>query len=141
MKNQKELWRVILAVSLTVVGVLHFVSWDQFVRIVPPQLPYPKELVYISGFFEILGGIGLLVPPVSRAAAWGLIALFIAVFPANINMAVNNIPIDGIPQNQLLYWLRLPFQAVFIYWAWLYTQPDEDRPRASIIPYGTEDAK
>ena len=56
-------------------------------------------------------------------------------------MAVNNIPIDGIPQNELLYWLRLPFQAVFIYWAWVYTQPDEDRHRASIIPYDTEDAK
>ncbi|MGE5655553.1 MAG: DoxX family protein [Actinomycetota bacterium] len=134
MKAQKELWRVILTVSIIVVGVLHFVSWDQFVRIVPPQLPYPKALVYISGFFEILGGIGLLVPPVSRAAAWGLIALFIAVFPANINQAINNIPIDGIPHHQLLYWIRLPFQAVLIAWAWQYTQPDEGMPRASILP-------
>jgi uncharacterized membrane protein len=98
-------------------------------------------LVYISGFFEILGGIGLLVPPVSRAAAWGLIALFIAVFPANINQAVNNIPIEGIPHNQLLYWLRLPFQAVFIAWAWVYTQPDEGKPRASIVPDRTENAQ
>ncbi len=134
MKAQKEIWRVILAVSLSIVGGLHFVSWDQFVRLIPPQLPYPKELVYISGFFEILGGIGLLVPSVSRAAAWGIIALFIAVFPANINQAINNIPIDGIPHNQLLYWFRLPFQAVLIAWAWQYTLPDSGEPRASIIP-------
>lgn len=134
MKTQKELWRVILAVSIIVVGVLHFVAWDQFVRIVPAQLPYPKELVYISGFFEILGGIGLLVPTVSRLAAWGLIALFIAVFPANINQAVNNIPIDGIPHHQILYWVRLPFQAVLIAWAWLYTQPENGEPRASLLP-------
>lgn len=134
LKAQKEIWRVILAVSLVVVGTLHFTAWDQFVRIVPPQLPEPKLLVYISGFFEILGGIGLLVPPVSVAAAWGLIALFIAVFPANINQSINNIPIDGIPHHPLLYWFRLPFQAVFIAWAWQYTQPNEGYNQASLIP-------
>ena len=93
MKARKELWRVILAVAISTVGVLHFLVPVPFIRIVPPQLPYPEALVYISGFFEILGGIGLLIPKVSRAAAWGLIALFIAVFPANINQAVNNIAI------------------------------------------------
>ena len=141
MKAQKEIWRVILAVAISIVGVLHFAVPAPFIRIVPPQLPYPEALVYISGFFEILGGIGLLVPSVSRAAAWGLIALFIAVFPANINQAVNNIPIEGIPHNQLLYWFRLPFQAVLIAWAWVYTQPDEGKPRASIVPDRTENAQ
>jgi uncharacterized membrane protein len=134
MKSQKEIWRVILAVAMVVVGVLHFAVPVPFVRIMPPQLPYPLELVYISGFFEILGGMGLLVPPVSRAAAWGLIALFIAVFPANINQAVNSIAIEGIPHIPILYWIRLPFQAVFIGWAWLYTQPNEGNQQASIIP-------
>ena len=57
----------------------------------PPQLPYPLGLVYLSGFYEILGGIGLLVPPLSQPTAWGIIALFIAVYPANINMAINKI--------------------------------------------------
>lgn len=131
--RRKEILRVIFSVSLIVVGITHFIKPDQYVRIVPPQLPYPLELVYISGFFEILGGIGILIPFVSVAAAWGLIALFIAVFPANINMAVNSIPIEGIPHYPLLYWVRLPFQAVLIAWAWWYTRKPEEQPGASSI--------
>ncbi len=116
------------------VGALHFAKPEPFVKIVPSYLPYHLELVYASGFFEILLGIGLLIPAVSRAAAWGLIALFIAVFPANINQAVNNIPIEGIPHNQILYWVRLPFQAVFIAWAWWYTRPSNPEEQAAIVP-------
>jgi uncharacterized membrane protein len=122
-KNQKETLRIFLSVALIIVGVTHFIRPEQYARIVPPQLPYPFELVYISGFFEVLGGVGLLIPFVSVAAAWGIIALFIAVFPANINQAINSIPIDGIPHYPLLYWFRLPFQAVLIAWAWWYTKP------------------
>ncbi|MBR8836363.1 MAG: DoxX family protein [Stigonema ocellatum SAG 48.90 = DSM 106950] len=134
MNNLKELFRVILAVSIIIVGVTHFTVPDQYAKIVPPQLPYPVGLVYLSGFYEILGGIGLLVPPVSQAAAWGLIALFIAVFPANINMAVNHIKVDNIPDSNLLQAVRLPFQAVFIAWAWWYTKPTDLEKQASIIP-------
>ncbi|KAB8331054.1 DoxX family membrane protein [Scytonema tolypothrichoides VB-61278] len=132
--NLKEIFRVILAVSMLIAGITHFTSADQYVRIVPPQLPYPLEIVYLSGFYEILGGIGLLVPPVSQATAWGLIALFIAVFPANINMAVNLIPIDNIPNSPWVHVIRLPFQPVLIAWAWLYTQPSDLDKQASIIP-------
>jgi uncharacterized membrane protein len=123
-KMVKQVLRFLLAAFIVTAGVLHFVNPTPFVKIVPPYLPYPLELVYISGFFEILGGIGLLIPMVSQAAAWGLIALFIAVFPANINMAVNQIHLDGIPDSPFLYWARLPFQAVLILWAWWYTKPD-----------------
>ncbi len=123
--NVKQILRWLLALLIIAAGTLHFVNPDPFVRIVPPYLPYHLALVYISGFFEILGGIGLLVPPVSRAAAWGLVALFIAVFPANINMAINDIVLDEIPYDPTLYWLRLPFQAVLIAWAWWYTQPEQ----------------
>jgi uncharacterized membrane protein len=134
MDKQKELFRVILAIAIIFVGVSHFIIPAPFVKIMPPQLPYPLELVYISGFFEILGGIGLLVPPVSQAAAWGLIALFIAVFPANINMAVNHIKLDHIPDSPWLHAIRLPFQAVLIAWAWWYTKPSDRTKQASIIP-------
>ena len=126
--RQKEILRVILSISIIVVGITHFAIPIPFVRIVPPQLPNPLALVYISGFFEILGGIGLLIPAVSVAAAWGLIALFVAVFPANINMAVNQIAIEGIPHQPILYWVRLPFQAVLIVWAWWYTRHPERQP-------------
>jgi uncharacterized membrane protein len=106
---------------MIIAGTLHWVIPDPFVKIVPYFLPYPLALVYISGVFEILGGVGLLVPLVSQAAAWGLIALFIAVFPANINMAVNSIQMDGIPDSDVLRWGRLPLQALLIAWAWWYT--------------------
>lgn len=133
LNQRKEILRVILSVSIIVVGITHFVKPEQYARIVPPQLPYPFELVYISGFFEILGGIGLLIPFVSVAAAWGLIALFIAVFPANINLAINNIPIEGIPHHPFLYWARLPFQAVLIAWAWWYTRRPQEQPGAKSV--------
>ena len=114
--------RYLLAAFMVIAGSLHWLTPDPFVKIVPSFLPYPLALVYISGFFEILGGIGLLVPRVSQLAAWGLVALFIAVFPANINMAVNRIALDGIPDSDLLRWGRLPLQAVLIAWAWWYTK-------------------
>jgi uncharacterized membrane protein len=109
---------------MVLAGTLHFLVPDPFVRIVPTFLPAPLILVWVSGFFEILGGIGLLLPWVNRAAAWGLIALFIAVFPANINMAINNIVLPGIPHNPVLYWARLPLQFLLILWAWWFTEPE-----------------
>lgn len=114
----KRAFRVTMALAMVAVGTLHFTSPSGFVKIVPAWLPAALILVYVSGFFEIAGGVGLLVAKVHRAAAWGLMALYVAVFPANINMAVNDIQPSGghIPQSVL--WLRLPFQAVFIALAW-----------------------
>jgi uncharacterized membrane protein len=111
-----------LALSMIVIGVLHFVRPKPFVRIVPKYLPAPLALVYISGFFEIAGGVGLLVPGTRVAAAWGLIALYIAVFPSNIYMLTHNIslnPRKPIPRWAL--WARLPFQFVFMAWAYWFT--------------------
>lgn len=130
--RRKEIFRVILAVSIIIVGITHFLRPEQYARIVPPPFP-PLASVYISGFFEIMGGIGLVIPFVSVAAAWGLIALFIGVFPANIYMTLHHIKIDGIPYNQTLYWARLPFQAVFIAWAYWYTRQPETQPGASEV--------
>lgn len=112
----------LLAVSTALVGVLHFTNPQPFLDIMPPYLPYHLELVYISGFFEIVGSIGLLVPMTQRAAAWGLIALFVAVYPANIHLAVNNPPMNGEIVPAWIRWGRLPVQFVFIYWAWIFTR-------------------
>ncbi len=103
---------------MVAVGVLHFARPDGFVKIVPAFLPAPLLLVYVSGFFEIAGGVGLFVTRVHRAAAVGLIALYVAVFPANINMAVNAIQPTGGHLPTSVMWLRLPFQLVFIGVAW-----------------------
>jgi uncharacterized membrane protein len=90
----------------------------------PPYLPWHRELVFISGVCEILGGIGVLFPqPLRRAAGWGLVALLIAVFPANLHVALNDVPIGASPPNPWLNWLRLPFQVVFILWALWCTRP------------------
>ncbi|GAB1542080.1 hypothetical protein NUACC21_47540 [Scytonema sp. NUACC21] len=128
--QRKEILRGILAVSIIIVGITHFLKAEQYARIVPPPFP-PFASVYISGFFEILGGIGLMIPFVSVAAAWGLVSLFIAVFPANIYMTLHQIEIEGIPHIQSLYWARLPFQAVFIAWAYWYTRKPETQSGAS----------
>jgi uncharacterized membrane protein len=130
--RRKEVLRGVLAVCTIIVGITHFLRPEQYARIVPPPFP-PLTSVYVSGFFEILGGIGLLIPFVSVAAAWGLIALFIAVFPANIYMTLHNIKIEGIPHSQLLYWARLPFQVVLIAWAYWYTRRPEIQVGASQV--------
>lgn len=131
-RRRKEILRGILAVSVIIVGITHFLKAEQYARIVPPVFP-PLASVYVSGFFEILGGIGLLIPGISVAAAWGLVSLFIAVFPANIYLALHNIQIDGIPHSQTLYWLRLPLQAVLLAWAYWYTRQPEAQPGTSEI--------
>ena len=92
-------------------------------KIVPAFMPAPLALVYVSGFFEIAGGVGLLVTRVHRLAAWGLIALFIAVFPANINMAVNDLQPAAVHVPAALMWIRLPLQALFIAAAWWLSRP------------------
>lgn len=104
------------------VGVQHFRNPEPFVKIVPSFLPGALTLVLVSGIFEVLGGIGLLIPRLTRAAAWGLIALYVAVFPANINMAIDPALHGSVPA--WLLWLRLPFQGVLILWAWWFTQKE-----------------
>ena len=98
-------------------GIKHFTNADWFVKIMPPYLPYHKELVYLSGFFEIILGIMLIIEKTRSLAGWGLILLLIAVFPANIYLAQTlGAEINISPA---LAWGRLPFQAVFIaiaYW-------------------------
>ena len=90
----------------------------------PPYLPAHRELVYLSGVFEILGGIGLLIPGLRRFAGWGLIALLLAVFPANVHMALNPQPFidQGIPLWAL--YARLPVQFLLMYAIWWITRPE-----------------
>jgi uncharacterized membrane protein len=81
----------------------------------------------ISGIAEILGGLGLIVPATRRLAAWGLIALYVAVFPANLNMALNHLPLGTTPVATWLLWARLPLQLVLIVWAYWYTRREATR--------------
>ena len=97
-------------------GILHFTETGFYVKIVPPYVPWHPAMVYISGLCEIAGGLGLLVPPLRRAAAWGLVALLIAVFPANVFMATDPLAAGTQSIQPAIAWGRLPFQLVFIWW-------------------------
>lgn len=118
--------RWVLGALMVFAGVMHFTKTDTFARIVPRFLPYHSALVLISGVFEIALGVGLQITRLRRISALGLIALFVAVFPANINMAVQNMPIGG-RHLPLLLWLRLPLQLVLIAWAWWYARAGSER--------------
>jgi uncharacterized membrane protein len=111
---------ILLAILFIITGTLHFVTPQSYLKIMPPFLPAPLTLVQISGAAEILGGLGLFVPSIRRAAAWGLVALLIAVLPANIYMVIDHTRFASIPLWAL--WLRLPLQLPLIYWARLYTR-------------------
>ena len=104
-------------------GTLHFIFPAPFIRIMPPFLPWPGALVAISGAAEILGGLGLFLAPLRRSAAYGLAGLLLAIFPANIYMAVAHIPFPGIYGQAWFQWLRLPFQFVLIAWVLRYATP------------------
>jgi uncharacterized membrane protein len=104
-----------LALFMVGVGVLHFLTPEFFVRIVPDYLPAHVALVEVSGVFEVLGGVGLLVARARRAASFGLVALYVAVFPANVNMVVHPELGGTVPVS--LLWARLPLQGALIAWA------------------------
>jgi uncharacterized membrane protein len=113
-----------LSLFFTGAAVLHFVRPEIFLAIVPPWVPGdPLTVVHVSGVFEALGGIGLLLPQTRRLAAWGLALLLCAIFPANIYQAYSNAPVDGHVAPLAFHIIRLPLQAVFVWWAWSHTRP------------------
>lgn len=111
--------RWLVTLIFCTVGILHFVKPEFFVHIMPAYLPWHEELVQISGFFEIAGGVGVQIPKLRKAAGYGLLALLLAVFPANINMAVNHVGLpDGTALPSLALWARLPLQFVIMWFVW-----------------------
>ena len=106
--------RWLLAVFFVAAGVNHFVSPAFYRPMMPGWLPWPEALLALSGVAEIVGGLAVLVPGWRRAAGWGLIALLLAVFPANLHAAIHGHPQVG----ATVLWWRLPFQALFILWVW-----------------------
>lgn len=117
-------WRVVAKILFgaffIVAGLNHFINTDFYLAIMPPYLPWHLPLVYISGVAEVVLGALLLIRRWQVIAAWGLIALLIAIFPANLTMALNT---ELYPQfSPALLWLRLPLQGALIAWAYFYTR-------------------
>ena len=120
-----KLGRAVMGCLYLGAGLLHFAATETYMRMMPSDLPAHRSLVLVSGGAEIAGGLGLLVrltrtAQPGRAAAWGLIALLLAVFPANVTMITEHDRFPGVPLWAA--WLRLPLQLPLIWWAWRYTR-------------------
>ena len=109
--------RILLASLFLFAGSVHLADPALFLPIMPPWIPFHYYSVVVSGVFELLGGIGLLVPDqrILTLAGWGVVLLMLAVFPANIYMAVYDIQIHGIPSQPWMAWARLPLQPILIF--------------------------
>ena len=114
-----------LAAFFTFAGIMHFVIPRRYEATVPDYIPIPpKEAVVWSGYGEIIGGLAVIPPPTRSFARWWLIILLVAVFPANVHMAVNPEEIGGDVEKvpRWLLWARLPVQAIIIWWVWQATR-------------------
>jgi uncharacterized membrane protein len=125
----RRISRWLLAGLFIAAGVNHFVSPAVYIAIVPPGLPSASALVAISGAAEIAGALGILWPRTRRFAAAGLIALLVAVFPANIYAAVAGMEISGRGVPQWLLWARLPMQPLLIAWVYVACWKNGEHPR------------
>ena len=115
----------VLGVFFIAAGMTHFAATDGYIAMMPVYLPWHEELVYLSGFLELSGGIGVMIPAFRRAAGIGLIVLLVAVFPANVHVAMHGLPVGQTQLPLWGLWLRLPLQMVFLYWVAKTTLFDE----------------
>ena len=127
LRSRRARMRVALASMFLLTATTHFTATASFMQSVPEFLPLRREAIYISGVAELLGAICLLVPQLRRVAGLGLAALLVAVFPANINVAVNQIQNDMFAGPQVYQWARLALQPVLIWLAVWSTQPEGAR--------------
>lgn len=123
MQTAKIILKWLLGIGFVLAGFNHFRDPAFYLNIMPPYLPWHLFLVYLSGVIEIILGISLLIKRLQPYAAWGLILLLLAVFPANIHMAMNT---ELYPEiNATFIYLRLPIQFVIIAWAFWFTRKDD----------------
>ncbi len=121
----KRALRMLLAAVMVGAGVMHFINPAPFVAMVPGWLPAdPLWVTWVSGVCELVLGAALPWPRARRVAGFGLMALFVAVFPANLHMALHPQQTGGGDLAPWLLWARLPLQLVLIAWAWWVSQPD-----------------
>ena len=124
--------RLVCALFFMGTGALHFIAPGPYLAIMPSYLPWHAALVAISGAAEVAGGAGLLVPGSRRAAGIGLVALLIAVFPANVEMLVRERGQGAGAIAELLLWLRLPLQFALIWWVWRVSRTSVGAPRSPL---------
>lgn len=129
MSRTKTILMYLMAFNYCAAGFMHLLNPSFFLPLIPPGLPSPEWLNLLSGLAEIVLGVYLLEPRTRVFAAWGIIALLIAVFPANVYGALENVGPEGPGSGPgAFHWIRLPFQALLLVWAGWYTR--EDAPAA-----------
>jgi uncharacterized membrane protein len=106
-----------MAVALVFAGVDHLLTPGRYLPMMPGFVPWPAEVVFLTGLCELAGALGLLVPRLRRAAGLLLALYFLCVFPANIKNALEGLSVPGLPAAQWYYWLRLLFQPLVVWWA------------------------
>jgi uncharacterized membrane protein len=123
MQTFKNISLVILVIGYVLAGINHFRSPGGYIKIIPPYLPYPQVLNMLAGFFEIAFAVLMIFPQTRPIAAWGIILMLIAFLPVHVYM-IQNAPMKmgNLVVTPLLAWARIPFQALFILWAWWYTK-------------------
>jgi len=109
-----------MAAGYTAAGIYHFINPEPYIKIMPPWLPWPRALVFLSGALEIFLSLIIMYKPWRAFAAWGFMILLVAIFPANIQMAINYYNEDH--PRFLGSILRLPIQVLLIWWAFVYTK-------------------
>lgn len=128
MSRTKTVLLWVMSLFYVLGGLNHLADPAFYLPMMPPYLPAHLPLIYLSGMAEVVLGIAVLIPRTRSLAAWGIIALLIAVFPANIHIAVHDVPLMGGTEGAGVWnWVRLPLQAVLIAWAWWYTDPGPPR--------------
>jgi uncharacterized membrane protein len=126
-QRTKTILRSVLGVVMVLAGLGHFIMTETYLAIMPDYLPWHLPLVYISGVIEIALGIAVFVEPVRSLAGWGLIALFVAVLPANVWQASEGLQPPGMEMSTPVAWIRVAFQPVLMYLAWWVTRPDASK--------------
>ncbi|WP_435075135.1 DoxX family protein [Halorubrum sp. HHNYT27] len=121
----------LMGLTYIVAGVAHFLAPNSFARAVPPELPRPRALVYLSGVAEVLLGVGMQFDRTRRASSWGIVALLVAVFPANVYMATDDVAAEFVPDRlggvaRAAALARLPMQALLVLWAWWHALPEAE---------------
>lgn len=128
----KRVLLVLASASFLFSGILHFLKTSLYLKIMPPYVPWHLGMVRTSGVCEILGALGFLLPATRRLAAWGLVALLIAVFPANLYMATNPLETGTAGISAAIRWGRLPLQLVFIVWVLWCSKADRQERRTIV---------
>jgi uncharacterized membrane protein len=130
----KTIFRVLLAIAMVLSGVFHFATPEPALTMRPDYRPAHRALVYVSGLAELILGVAVLVPKLRPWAGWGIVALLVAVWPANIWMATSGVQPPGLEMSPTAAWIRVALQPALMLWAWAVSRPDPDQtPESSAL--------